>query len=295
MKSIQKVKFDLKAKPAANLAFVNFLITFALIGPMLYQCVKLCIEFFDEPLTTNIFVQDVNQSSFLSKLQICFHRENMMNITRAKNFRLQDSHQFYLQNFFHPRDQKNFTPKYLFDNFSTEISFEFEILKIFDFWDGIENEIVTLAENFLNSSNLMEFWNFNNPENLLPVRFAKNFVDTKKIFGPYVAQPSWGICYDIPPSSISDFKDFVQFNFNYSTNCEQKMAGGSVFFSFYIGDSVVFESNELKMIEFDKDSKKCISDLENVYTVDIKKFIALNKRNKKCIEDKEVKSSKGVM
>lgn len=284
MNSEAKSKSAITKKTIGNFPLIS--LTVVLVGPMLYQCIKLCIAYYEQPVTTNIDVRDVNQSSFLSKLQFCFQSGNMMNIIKAQSMGLNDSHQIYLQNYFLLKDQKKLIPANLFDNFTNQISFDFYMQRLFIAWSEIESETVRIAQRVINSSNLMEFWNLNQPNNLVAVRFIDGrIIDMSTIVGPYTPHPSWGICYDIPSSPYPDSDDFVQFNFNFSVDREN--VAGSAFLSLYIGYGVVFHSNELTKIDYINDSMKYTTYLENWYTVGIKKFIALNRRNKKCVEDVE--------
>lgn len=259
-----------------------------LLVPMLYQCIVLWIEYYDEPATTNIDIRNNNQSSFLSKLQFCFAENNMMNFSRAKSIGLNESHQYYLQTYFITPNQTKFLTPDFFNDFPNQTSWDAHLQRLFAAWDKIELDIIWIAGTVLNSSNPMEFWNMNQPNNIAPVRFNDPNFNVSMIVGPYTPQSSWEICYDIPSSPMPEINNYVQFNFKLSVNRKNMVGTTFATFSPYIGGGVVFDSEESIPINYDTDSTKYMTRLENWYIVGSKKWTAMNKRNSYCIEDQEV-------
>lgn len=260
-----------------------------LVGPMLYQCINLCVDYYNEPVTTNNNVVDVDQSTFLSKLQFCFDKYNTMNYTTAQLMGLNETHLYFLQNYFF-FNRTVLVPDGHFDNLTNETSIETFMRRLFVAWDEMEYDTIRITEVAINSTNPMEFWNLNQPSNFVPFRLSHfDKIDASTIVGPYTDQPSWVMCYDIPTLKKPGYNDYVFFYFNFSVNRERPAGFNFAAISPYIGDANVFDADELRTLDYVKDRAKYMEFLYNSYIVSIKKWTILNKRNRSCIEEDDRK------
>lgn len=287
MNAPTKEKTYANLKSISKIALVS--LTLALVGGMIFQCTNLCIDFYNQPVTTSVQMAEVDQIAFLPKLQFCFIHSNMMNITRAHLMGLNDVHRYYLQTFFISLNHLNRTrmvPVGLFDNFGNETKFEIYMYRLFDAWNEIESEVIRIAEIAINSSNPMEFWDFSKKNNIVPMRLSNGTIIASGA-GPYTSPSSWDVCYDIP-SAASDQKDAVQFDFKFSVNREFAIGMGFAYISPYVGDAIVFDDDEFIMLDYAKDHTKYLTLSRNSYAVRIKKWSMLNIRNRSCIEDEEL-------
>lgn len=265
-------------------------LTVVLFILMFWQCGDLCIHYYHQPVTTNTFVDFVNTSDFLFTMQLCFTRRHLMNISKAELFGLNKSHQVYLLNYFIYVESSWMTSIVSQFNLTNETSLETYIYTLIDGWNKIETEVVHTAKTFLNSSNPMEFWNFNQSNNLTPLRFheAHGYIDTASLVGPYTTPPSWYICYEFPSSPVNDLKNSVEFMFNFSINRKEAVGSSFAYFSPYRGNSRVFDDDDYTAVQYVKDSAKYLSYLRILRSVKITKWIALNRRRRPCIEVDEV-------
>lgn len=148
------------------------------VGSMFYQCVKVCIDFYDQPVTTNIYIDDVNQVKLFPTFQFCFTLYHAMNLSKADFLNLNESHRDYLLSYFDLsssirliRDimpEEKLAEKF---NQTNQTSFQVYIDALFYEWDRIEEEIIQIAGTALNSTNPMEFWNHSKPNNIVAMKF----------------------------------------------------------------------------------------------------------------------------
>lgn len=270
--------------------FVLISLTVVLVGLMLFQCVGLCIDFYNQPVTTSIFIENLNQQKFFSTLQFCFFDQKLMNLTKAeKIFGLNKFHQAFLLNYF-IFNPNNSIPVQKFETNETSLEIYLEIL--FGIWEKTENEIFRIAEIVFNSKNPMEFWNLNQPNNLVALRLKNQNdfnLNYSTVVGPYTTPPRFRICFDIPSAPVDDENnDSIRFDFLFSIN--PKFSVGSSFADFtpYRSEGKVFDFDEYTALNYVKDPAKQLRSLQNSYSLSFKKWIALDRRTQRCIKDEEV-------
>lgn len=280
------VKSKCRLEKIANYAFISLMVI--LVGLMLFQCIGLCVDYYNQPVTTNIYVDDVEQIAFMPNLQFCFTRRHLLNFTRAQLLGLNESHQYYLLNYFvFTGSQSKMIPAGQFDD-TNQTSLEAYASKLFDGWSKIEDDLVRAAETFLNSNSPMEFWNLNQMNNVAPLRFNYDRINTSAIFGPYTTTSSLLICYDIPSFRVPDRNDSVRFKFDFSIYRANAIGSSFAYVTPYRGDARVFEDDEYYAVDYAKDPDKQLTSLWIEHSVSIKKWAGIDRRSRKCIKDDEV-------
>lgn len=281
MESISKLKWNFEM--VSYLAFA--ILAAGIIGSMLYQCSLLYTDFHDQPVTTNIYVDDVRQTAFFSTLQFCTTREHLMNLTRAELFGLNESHRNYLLNYFTLFLNVAYDMTSLEKlNAANQTSLEAYIEALFHEWNRIEEEVTRIAETALSSSNPMEFWNYNQLNKLLAVKYTGQNRNTSDVVGPYTTPPNKRICYDIPLFPANNDNDTVEFFVRFSINRTAALGSSLAYVSPYHGNLRVFDDG-YSAIDYAKDPAKQMAylDLENI--VSIKKWVTLDRRKRHCIKD----------
>lgn len=266
-------------------------ITIILVGLMIFQCGQLCLNFYEEAVTTNIFVDEIDQKDFLSSIQFCVSPKFLTNITKLQNLGLNQTHRYFLMNYFIIPSDFSMIPEQIFD-FSknpNQNSFDFALKGIFSAFDRVEKELIEIAKKNFNSSNPMEFLNFNQEKNILSLKFFNEKTNSSQIIdGPFITPPKTKLCYEVSTTPLDSYFASAEFSFNISVDNKNEVEICPGSFSAYLSEGAVFDNHEYIAIDCVKLTGNQITSMIIDYSVSVNKWETLSRRNRGCIPNEKV-------